>query len=172
MLHAVSDSTSFDPEKILRVLADHEVQFILIGALAARMYGFPRLTADADITPAQDKENLNRLAAALQDLNAKVFTESVPKGLEFGCSADNLKQSSMWNLITSAGRLDIAFTPAGTSGYEDLRKNAVRFEVFGIELLAANLEDIIRTKKAADRPQDRQDIIVLNEILNRNQDKE
>lgn len=60
----------FDPEKILRVLAQHGVRFVLIGATAARLQGFPRMTADADITPATDPENLARLAAALNSKRA------------------------------------------------------------------------------------------------------
>lgn len=91
-------------------------------------------------------------------------------GLEFECTAKNLKQYKLWNLVTSAGRIDVAFEPAGTTGYEDLVTNAVTFEVYGTELLAASLEDIIRSKKAADRPQDRQDIIILKEILERNKE--
>ena len=47
---------------------------------------------------------------------------------------------------------------------------AVRFEVFGTELLAACISDIIRSKEAADRPQDRQDVLVLREILRRERD--
>ena len=56
-----------DPEHLIRTLAKHDVRFVLIGALAARLYGFPRITADADITPARDADNLQRLAAALRD---------------------------------------------------------------------------------------------------------
>jgi len=140
---------------------------VLIGALAARLQGFPRLTADADITPARDQENLNRLAAALRELDARVFTEAVPEGLRFDCSAQALSRAEIWNLVTLAGRLDLAFTPSGTAGYEDLIKGAVRFEVYGTELLAASLQDIIRSKEAAGRPQDRQDVIVMREMLRR-----
>jgi hypothetical protein len=43
----------------------------------------------------------------------------------------------------------------------------VTFEVFGTELKAAALADIIRSKEAAGRPQDRADVIVLREILRR-----
>ncbi len=75
----------------------------------------------------------------------------------------------MWNLVTSAGRLDIVFTPSGTGGYEDLARNALRFKVYGVELHAASLEDIIRSKEAADRPQDRQDVLVMREMLRRNE---
>ena len=159
--------TSFDPEKLIQVLAKHRVDFVLIGALAARLQGFPRLTADADITPARNPDNLNRLAAALRELRARVFTEAVPEGLEFDCSAQTLSRAEMWNLVTAAGRLDLAFTPSGTTGYEDLIRGALRFEVYGVELLAASLEDIIRSKEAADRPQDRQDVVVMREIQRR-----
>ena len=123
------------------------------------------MTADADITPARDRENLERLAAALGELNARVYTDTVPEGLAFDCSVAMLERSEMWNLVTSAGRLDIAFAPAGTEGFDDLCRDAVRFDVYGVELLAASLEDIVRSKKAADRPQDRQDVLIIREML-------
>ena len=156
-----------DPERIITVLAKHGVRFVLIGALAARLYGFPRVTADADITPARDPDNLTRLAAALRELDARIFTEGVPEGLPFDCSPRMLARADLWNLITSAGRLDIAFAPSGTTGYDDLAKGAVPFDVYGVQLLAARLEDIIRSKEAAARPQDRQDLVVMREMLRR-----
>jgi len=54
-----------------------------------------------------------------------------------------------------------------TGGFDDLRSGAIRFDVFGVKILASDLSDIIRSKEAADRPQDRQDVIVLREILRR-----
>ena len=125
------------------------------------------MTAAADITPARGADNLERLANALRDLDAKVFTESVPEGLAFDCSALALARAEMWNLVTSAGRLDLAFAPSGTEGYDDLIRNALEYEVFGIRLNAASLEDIIRSKQASDRPQDRQDVLVMRELLRR-----
>ena len=155
------------PERIVRVLARHEVRYVLIGALAARLQGFPRVTADADIAPSRKPDNLKRLASALRELEARVFTESVPEGLPFDLSAETLGRADVWNLVTSAGRLDLAFVPSGTSGYEDLLDGAEHYEVFGVELLAAGLEDIIRSKEASDRLQDRQDVIVLRAMLDR-----
>jgi hypothetical protein len=163
----VSELSAFDPERIIRVLAEHGVEYVLIGALAARLQGFPRLTADADITPARDGANLERLARALEALEARIFTENIPEGLAFEISSAMLSRGELWNLITSAGRLDVAFRPSGTEGYEDLLRHAVRFEVFGVELRAAALIDIVRSKEAADRPQDRQDVVVLREMLRR-----
>ncbi len=160
-------SAPLDPELLFTTLARHEVQYVLIGAVAARLQGFPRLTADADITPAKDRQNLDRLAAALRDLDAKVYTEAVPEGLPFDVSAAMLERATLWNLVTSAGRLDIVFLPSGTEGFDDLAERAVAFEVYGTRLFAASLEDIMRSKRASDRPQDRQDVLIIQEMLRR-----
>jgi hypothetical protein len=156
-----------DPELLFTTLARHQVQFVLIGALAARLQGFPRFTRDADITPARDTINLQRLAAALRELDSRIYTEQIPEGLPFDCTPQMLARAEIWNLTTKAGRLDLAFQPAGTTGFTDLAPQAVRFEVYGHQLLAARLEDIIRSKEAANRPQDRQDVEVMREMLKR-----
>lgn len=160
----MSEIAPFDPEKLVRALAKHRVKFVLIGALAARLHGFPRLTADADITPASDRVNLERLSAALKELDAKVYTESVPEGLSFDCSAPALSRARLWNLVTSAGRLDIAFEPAGTKGYDDLARGAERFKAFGVRFLAASLDDIIRSKEATGRAKDEDDVLILRAL--------
>lgn len=154
-----------DPEALFTVLGRHDVRYVLIGALAARLQGFPRLTADADLTPDPDPDNLVRLAAALQELDARVFTDNVPEGLAFDCTPETLARGEMWKLTTTAGRVDLVFLPAGTSGFDDLIEDAVPFDVFGARVYAASLSDIIRSKEAADRPQDRQDVLVLKAMI-------
>lgn len=163
----MAETAPLDPELLITTLARHDVKYVLIGALGARLQGFPRVTADADITPARDAANLDRLAAALRELDARVYTESVPEGLSFDCSARSLARAELWNLVTRAGRLDVAFVPSGTTGYDDLARGAVHFDVYGVDLHVARLEDIIRSKEAADRPQDRQDVVVMREMLSR-----
>jgi hypothetical protein len=157
----VAPVAPFDPERLIRTLRKHRVEFVLIGALAARLYGFPRLTADADITPEDSPKNLERLASALNELDAKIYTETVPEGLVFDCSAAMLSRARMWNLITLAGRLDLAFEPSGTNGYADLSEHADQFEAFGVKFLVASLDDIIRSKESAGRPKDREDVAIL-----------
>ena len=160
----MSEIAPLDPERLIGVLTRHKVKFVLIGALAARLHGFPRLTADADITPAADPQNIARLATALRELDAKVYTDTIPEGLAFDCSPQMLQRAAMWNLVTNAGRLDIAFVPAGTKGYDDLANGAERFEAFGVRFMAASLDDIIRSKEAAGRVKDREDVLVLKAL--------
>jgi hypothetical protein len=159
--------SAFDPERILRTLSQRRVRYILVGATAARLQGFPRVTADADITPARDGRNLQALASALRDLDARVYAEAIPEGLPFSCDAATLERGKIWNLVTRAGRVDVIFQPSGTEGYADLAASAVPFQVFGVEVQAASLEDILRSKEASSRPQDQQDVVILREMLKR-----
>lgn len=154
----------FDPERVIHTLVAHRVEFVLIGALAARMYGFPRVTADLDLTPARDMPNVERLAVALRALNARVYTDSVPEGLAFDCSAAMLARHALWNFVTDAGRIDIAFEPAGTTGFEDLMQNAVPMTLDAVQFSVASLDDLIRSKTAAGRPKDRADVLLLRAI--------
>jgi hypothetical protein len=64
--------TAFDPDALLEVLHRHDVQYVLIGGLAAALRGSATPTFDVDITPAADAANLARLSAALTELDARV----------------------------------------------------------------------------------------------------
>jgi hypothetical protein len=163
----VAEERGFDPEEILRVLEEHEVRYVLIGGLAATLHGSPHVTFDVDITPDADAANLRRLAKALNDLDARIRTESVPEGLAFDRSAEMLSRVSLLNLSTRAGELDIAFEPHGTQGYADLRRHALAIEVHGVHVLVAALADVIRSKEAAGREKDRLTLPTLRRLLDR-----
>jgi predicted nucleotidyltransferase len=59
-----------DAERILQVLAEHEVAYVLIGGMAVQTHGHVRTTNDADLIPEPDPANLRRLAAARETLGA------------------------------------------------------------------------------------------------------
>jgi hypothetical protein len=152
----VPDEFVFEPEEILRVLADHGVKYVLIGGYAAVLRGSALFTTDADICPRADPENLHRLAAALRDMGARVRTDAEPEGLVFACDAEFLSHVRLLNLATRYGDFDLSFEPAGTAGYDDLRSNATAERLAGVTVVVASIADIIRSKQAADRPKDRQ----------------
>lgn len=155
------------PEEILRVLEQHQVAYVVIGALGAVLQGSPIPTQDVDITPQATAENLARLSKALTQLQARVRTHAVEGGLPFSHSAESLAAAAMRNLTTPYGDLDISFTPAGTQGYDDLQRDAVEVTVHGVRVPLASLADIIRSKEAAGRDKDRRALPVLREILAR-----
>lgn len=69
-----------DPLEILRALERHGVRYVLIGAAAARVAGGPVVTEDVDVMPATGRENLERLAAALRELGARLRGSDEPEG--------------------------------------------------------------------------------------------
>ncbi|MEJ7833777.1 MAG: hypothetical protein WKF79_12740 [Nocardioides sp.] len=161
----------FNPAKILRDLVAHDVDFVLIGGLAAISHGSPYLTQDVDITPSVTMGNLAKLSAALTDLEARIRTEGVDGGLPFGHDAESLAATSVWNLTTPYGDLDISLQPSGTEGFPDLARQATAVDAFGVTIKIAALADIIRSKQAADREKDRLVLPVLREILSRRLDE-
>lgn len=160
----------FDPERILGALSDAEIRYVLIGGMAAILHGDAGVTIDLDIAPAFDPENLERLAAALRSLGARVRAEGSPEGVPFDCSGaflHNLGRDAVLNLTTRAGDIDVAFTPTGTQGFRDLKRDAVSIDAGGITILVASLADIIRSKAAADREKDRLALPRLRSLLER-----
>jgi hypothetical protein len=155
----------FRPELILAVLAEHGVDLVLIGGFAAVIHGSPYVTTDLDVVPATDTANLERLSAALRDLDARVWTVSEPEGVAFDHDAVSLSSVNVWNLVTMYGRLDLTLEPSGTAGYPDLARDAVHLTILGADVNVASLADVIRSKEAADRDKDRLVLPVLRRIL-------
>ena len=154
----------FDPARLLAALASNHVDFVLIGGLAGALHGSPAATNDADICPAPTPENLRRLADALIELDAKARTENVPDGLAFDRSPEFLGSVELLNTTTSAGDLDIAFSPIGTAGFDGLAAEAVVFEFDGARVLVASLDDIIHSKRTAGRAKDLATLPILEAL--------
>lgn len=156
--------TTFDPVSLVEVLQRHEVRFIVIGAVAAISQGYPLPTQDFDVTPARDPENIERLVQALRELEAKLRTPTEP--VAFPLDAKMIANAESWTLATSAGPLDLLFVPAGTAGYDDLRRDAVDVDLgTGRPALVASIRDVIRMKEASAREKDRAQLPALRRTL-------
>lgn len=159
-----------DPLGILDVLNRHGARFILIGGVAGNVHGSPIPTEDVDVTPEPKPENLERLAAALRELNARLRTGSDPDGVDFDVSAKALETATIWTLVTDRGDLDVVLEPAGTYGYDDLRRDAAEVDLGdGLVVWVASVADLIRTKEAAGRAKDQIGLPALRAVLARNE---
>ncbi len=159
--------SEFKPEEILRILAEHEVRYVLIGGLAATLYGMAAPTFDVDITPEMSLENLSRLSAALKALDARIRVDGIPEGLPFSHDAASLRDMSTLNLATGYGPLDIASQPAGVSRFDDWDADAAEIVVSGVHVRLASLEDIVKSKEAAGRDKDKAQLPLLRALLER-----
>lgn len=153
----------FRPAAIAAALNRHQVRYVVIGAFAAIAQQAPiPATRDIDITPDASAQNLARLSEALTELGARIRTESEPAGLPFGHDAASLAAAETWNLVCDDGEFDISFRPSGfTAGYPQLAPAARRVRVGDVEVLVADLADVIASKEAAGRPKDLQVLPLL-----------
>lgn len=142
----------FQPESVIRLLGRHGVRYVLIGGLAAVTHGAPLVTQDIDICYARDPDNVERLVAALREVNAAL--RGAEPGLPFRLDVQTILAGDAFTFTSDAGWVDILATPAGTSGYEDLARTAEVFDLFGYRVLVAAVDDLIRMKRAAGRPKD------------------
>lgn len=150
----------FDAEAIVRVLQRCEVEFVVIGGIAGQLWGSPTITQDLDICYAREKTNLERLAAALRELNAKL--RRVKDDVPFRLDARTLFNGDSFTFTTDFGALDCLATPTGTNGYVDLKQAAEALPVGGgRKVWVCSIDDLIRMKRAASR---RKDLLALEDL--------
>lgn len=134
-------------------------------------------TTDVDVVPELKATNLDALAAALNELNAKIRSHEAPDGLiQVDWAGKDIRRwivdFRFLNLMTDHGRLDLIHRPGGTSGYRDLARAAVEVELDGARFKVAALEDIIRSKQAASRQRDLEQLPTLRKLLEATQKRE
>lgn len=155
----------FDPVRICLILREEDVEFVVLGGFAAVVRGSSLPTKDIDVIPSRDRTNLDRLGRALTRMNAmiRISGDPVPTKIDGGFLAS---MPHMLNLVTDFGEMDITFTPAGSVGdFEGWRRGATSEEIEdGLMVLVASLDDIIDSKRAANRPKDQMALPYLESL--------
>lgn len=152
-----------DFEKIITVLTQFRVRFIVVGGAAATAHGSSRLTQDLDVVYQRSKENIANLVKALSPY--KPYLRGAPSGLPFIWDEETISKGLNFTLITSLGALDLLGEIIGGGSFEDLLKDSVKLELFGTECLVLNLRRLIEVKRAAGRIRDLEVIAELEALL-------
>lgn len=147
---------------ILSVLVRHEVEFIVVGGVAAILEGVPIATFDLDIVYHRTDENDPRLAAALRELNA-LYKD--PAGRRIVPDLTKLATIKFHLLRTDLGPLDVLRRIGNELTYDELFDRSFDYEVGGLRLRVLDLETIIESKEFADREKDRAVLPILRRTL-------
>jgi hypothetical protein len=139
----------------IRLLAEHGVQYAIVGGVGGRIQGAATSTQDIDIMPEPSPENLRRLATALSgiDTNKKEAgsTEYEPHDeidpMEF-------RTADVVSFETRYGAIDVLMELPGVGTYDAVMAHARKYEWQGIVVTTASLDDIITSKETADRAKD------------------
>jgi predicted nucleotidyltransferase len=155
----VQELRSFSPRALLRRLVESGIDFVVVGGVAATAHGSVQFTQDLDIVYAPEQENLDRLGAALVEAGARLrgVTDDVP----FLPDGRTLRRTRILTLETPDGPIDLLAQPDGAPLYAELRRRAERWEIAGVEVRIASLDDLIGMKKAAGRPKD---LVAIEEL--------
>jgi predicted nucleotidyltransferase len=160
--------SELDLAAILRSLNEHEVDYVVIGAVAVAGHGYVRGTTDLDVVPEPATPNLERLAAALAELEARPWlppgfpAETAPRELDVGL----LETGRNFALLTRFGELDVMQDVPGAPAYDELRAEALEAPlVSGLVVRICSYEHLAAMKRASGRAQDALDLDELNRIL-------
>ena len=151
------DTPKFDPLGVLATLDRHRVAYIVIGAFARVVQGAEEVTRGVDIVPSTRPQNLEKLEAAMSELGARGAGGQEP-------TAADLDREPL-ELETDRGELKIVPEPAGTRGYDDLRRAATREPLGrGLRPSVASLDDLARMLAARGRDEDREKLRALRRL--------
>lgn len=135
---------TFDPYGLLQALDRHRVTYVVIGGFARIVQGTEEITHGLDIVPSTREENLRRLDAALREIEAKPAD-----GQELSLDPTALATQPVHELTTRFGELKVVPEPAGTRGYDDLRRAASREPLGrGVRPSVASIGDLARMVSA------------------------
>jgi predicted nucleotidyltransferase len=148
-------------QEILRVLNRHEVEFIVVGGVAAVIHGAPTTTFDLDALIRVSETNAGKLSAALAELQAR-YREH-PADIE--PQKSDLLAGGHLLLMTRAGPLDVLGFIGDGLRYEDLISSVTEFTISSGRLQVIDLESLIAEKRRMGRPKDQAMLELLEAVL-------
>jgi hypothetical protein len=152
-----------DFQTLIGALVAGEVEFVIVGGLAATVHGSARLTQDIEVVYARDDANLVCLADSLAPFAP--YPRGAPQKLPFEWSAQTFRRGLNFTLTTTVGDIDLLGEITGGGGYANLLPHTIEIELFGQRCRCLDLESLIRTKRAAGRSRDLQMLAELEALL-------
>jgi predicted nucleotidyltransferase len=154
--------------RILQLLNDSDVRYVVVGGIAVVLHGYPRLTADLDLIldldPAQARKAIDVLQSAGFVANVPIDIRQFAneKIRRTWIAEKNMKALSLHDDQKPATILDIlADSPIP---FDDLYRRAKLVSLDTVTLRIASIPDLIALKREAGRPEDLRDIEELEKI--------
>ena len=155
-------------KKLIICLANKQVEFVIIGGVAATVHGSAYVTYDLDIFYSRDEENLARMAKALAPYHPR--PRDIPDDLPFFWDERTLHRGLNFTLKTDLGDIDLLGEVAGVGDFEQALASSILVQLFGVECAVLSLKALIKAKRAADRPKDHLILPELEALLEASND--
>ena len=141
-----------DTEKLLQLLKENDVIFVVIGAAAFPVYGYARATLDIDIFIKKNVENIKRTTKALREFGYDLMDLTVN---DFMYNKVLIRQYTV--------EADIHPFVKGIT-FEEVWTNRIKGKFGQTDVDFPSIDDMIKMKKAAGRNKDLEDLKYLNEL--------
>jgi predicted nucleotidyltransferase len=148
--------------QLLKILAENNIDFIVIGGFAGVLYGSTLVTRDLDICSALAPADIERLRKVLSPYHPT--HRMTPQKLSFMTEPRSIESIDNLYLETDYGVLDILSTVKGLPAFDILKKRATKFELFGNKVNVLSISDLIEAKKQMGRPKDKMSADELEQI--------
>lgn len=148
--------------RILQLLEQHGVEYVVVGGVAAVLQGAPVTTFDIDALVKIDPANVDRLARVLAALDAR-YREN----RSLRPTRADLAAGGHLLLITDSGPFDVLGFIGGRKRYEDVVERAMSMSVDGLSIRVLSLDALIEDKKALGRDKDLPVVRLLESVLRR-----
>lgn len=149
-------------ERLLTALVDHDVEFVVIGAVALVLHGSARVTRDLDVCYSRDRPNLKRLASALKPFAPTL--RGAPAGLPFVLDEQTLVSGLNFTLTCAAGDIDLLAEVTGLGAFPVVARLAEWMRVYEQDVRVLSLDGLERAKRATGRLKDLADLAEILEI--------
>jgi hypothetical protein len=163
-----NDQAGLNLSSILEGLVRADINFILVGGLAAVVQGAPVTTMDVDIVYERSPENIARLFAFLKSIKA-IYRR--PDDQVIRPKEDDFIEMVHALFTTRLGPLDVLAGIEKGQTYEDLLAHTVEIEFRGRTVCVLDLRTLIALKKGTQDPKDKQRLPVLEETLRQLEEK-
>ena len=140
-------------------LNEENVRFVIIGGFAGIVHGCTFVTQDIDICCEFSTENLLSLQNALAGIHP--VHRMTPKRQKLELTTENCKDYKNLYLDTDLGQLDCIGFVQGVGGFKKVIQSSQTIEVENHKFNVLRIEALIETKKAINRPRDKEAIIQL-----------
>ncbi|MCP5549078.1 MAG: nucleotidyltransferase [Akkermansiaceae bacterium] len=144
-------------EKLLALLAENGIRFIVVGGVAVSIQGYVRLTEDVDVLIDGDRENVVRLLDILSGYGEGFAGELSPDDFDDEEGAIRIVE------VTEQCQIDV-FTRMSGRRYADVLKDADWFEVGGLRIPVASKRSLIGWKSRSVREKDKLDAAALKRL--------
>lgn len=155
--------TATEIEAILTLFGQGQVEFVIIGGVAALAHGSARVTFDLDVCYRRTPENVERLCRALAPFHPTL--RGAPRDLPFKFDVPTVLAGLNFTLSADLGDLDLLGEVAGLGEYEAVRAVSEVLPLYGAEMRILTIEGLLAAKRAAGRRKDEEAIVELEALL-------